>query len=240
MKTTYFPLFLTITLLLIGSTLMAQSFKQDAQKAQRQFTVPPKKTDDPTNLETWTKKQKKTWGKTKTGSEEMIVLEQKRTLEKTSGWGKDKSKQGEEVIELNKSEFKKLDPQTLKRRMNYFYDGSWNRLLTRAKEERKMIFVDVVTDWCRVCKQMEHETFADPKVKETMLNNNFLAYQLNAEKEVAVAKKYGVSSYPTFLFINPNGEEVDRIAGYLTMDGIIKQIQTHKLKAPNTRYTEFR
>ena len=39
--------------------------------------------------------------------------------------------------------------------------------------------------------------------------------KVNAEKDVALARKYGITGYPTIVLTKPDGSEIDRIPGYV-------------------------
>jgi len=92
--------------------------------------------------------------------------------------------------------------------------------------QKKMLFVDVYTDWCGWCKKMDKETFTDPKVIE-YINKNFYAVKLNAEdtertfnfngktyNEAQMAAAMRVRSYPNFVIIDPNLQNITHMPGY--------------------------
>lgn len=96
-----------------------------------------------------------------------------------------------------------------------FDHGSWKEVLTKAKQEDKLVFIDVYTSWCGPCKKMAAEVFPLKEVGD-VFNPNFLNYKIDAEKGegIEIAKKFGVKSYPTYLFVNGDGELVYRSGGY--------------------------
>lgn len=96
-----------------------------------------------------------------------------------------------------------------------FFEGSWQELLDAARKQRKLIFVDVYTDWCPPCKQMDKEIFPLKEVGDTY-NSMFLNYRLDAEKGegVAIAGKYSVKAYPTYLYLNAEGTLLHRAVGF--------------------------
>lgn len=51
--------------------------------------------------------------------------------------------------------------------------------------------------------------------------------RIDAEKGegVDLAKKYNVRGYPTTVFVNPEGEEIDRIVGYLPTDEFLQELK---------------
>jgi len=85
----------------------------------------------------------------------------------------------------------------------------------RAKEEKKLIFIDFYTVWCGPCKRMAAEVFKKPDVAE-LYNGRFVNYKLDAERGegIALAKKYEVSYYPSFVFIDAEGNLYNKSVGY--------------------------
>lgn len=81
-----------------------------------------------------------------------------------------------------------------------------------AAKSNKVIMIDFWTTWCTYCKQMDATTMKDKKVIEK--SKLLVPVKVNAEAEGnALAKKYGISSFPTFLFIDANGNEYGRTSG---------------------------
>ncbi|AYL94577.1 thioredoxin family protein [Mucilaginibacter celer] len=103
-----------------------------------------------------------------------------------------------------------------------FLGGSWKQLLATAQAKQLPIFVDVYTDWCGPCKRMEKEIFPLPEVGK-FYNNNFICYRLNAEKGEgpAIAKAFGISAYPTWLYLDPKGVLRSKRTDYMPVDEFI-------------------
>lgn len=95
-----------------------------------------------------------------------------------------------------------------------FSEDSWESILAKAKAENKIVFVDAYAVWCGPCKWMDANVFPDTKVG-AFYNSNFINAKIDMEKGegIALAKKYKVRAYPTFLFINGDGELVHRGVG---------------------------
>ncbi|RFM32793.1 thioredoxin domain-containing protein [Chitinophaga silvisoli] len=87
--------------------------------------------------------------------------------------------------------------------------------INMAKQQNKLLFIDMYTDWCGPCKMMEKEIFPLEKVGQ-LYNENFICCRINAEKTVGpdLVKKYEVEGYPTFLFITPEGDLIAKGIGY--------------------------
>jgi TolA-binding protein len=107
-------------------------------------------------------------------------------------------------------------------------DESYEKIVARAKQENKYVFVDFYATWCGPCKRMDEKTFTDAKVQDLL--NSMIAADWDAEKDpnIAVAKKYKVSAYPTLLVIGPDGNEVDRHLGYLDPAEFIQIIDGYR------------
>ncbi|WP_274475066.1 thioredoxin family protein [Mangrovimonas aestuarii] len=109
----------------------------------------------------------------------------------------------------------KSETDTLYKRGIDFHKGSWDEALELAKKEDKLIFLDIYATWCGPCKLMKRKTFSDKDVGE-FYNKNFINVSYNGEKKegAMLARKYGVRSYPSFLFIDKDGRLLGKSGGY--------------------------
>jgi tetratricopeptide (TPR) repeat protein len=96
-----------------------------------------------------------------------------------------------------------------------FYRGSLSEAMQKAKSENKVLMVDVLTEWCKWCVELDNKVYSNPTIYE-FANANQVNYKIDAEKGDGVdfAKKYKVMGYPTILFLDGSGNEIDRIYGY--------------------------
>jgi len=90
-----------------------------------------------------------------------------------------------------------------------FEKGNWEETIAKAKQEKKLIYLDIFTSWCGPCKMMAKKYFPDEKVAE-VYNRDFVNMSIDAEKGegITLAAKYHVSGYPTNLFIDPQNAEI--------------------------------
>ncbi|MFW2136047.1 thioredoxin family protein [Chryseobacterium sp. TY4] len=104
-----------------------------------------------------------------------------------------------------------------------FEDTDFKTILAKAKKEKKLIFMDAFAAWCGPCKMMEKNVFTDAKVAD-YYNKNFINARFDMEKGEGriLAQKYYVRSYPTFLFLNGDGEAVGQELGYIESSEFIK------------------
>lgn len=96
-----------------------------------------------------------------------------------------------------------------------FVEGkNFEQALAMAKEANKMLFVDCYTSWCGPCKMMATQVFTQ-KAAGDYFNKEFVSIKIDMEKGEGpqLSKRFGVRAYPTFLFIDKNGKEINRIVG---------------------------
>ncbi|OGC01165.1 hypothetical protein A2V82_13965 [candidate division KSB1 bacterium RBG_16_48_16] len=108
--------------------------------------------------------------------------------------------------------------------------SSFNAGLDRAKKENKYILIDFYTDWCHWCKVMDEKTFKD-KTVEKKLMDRFVTIRLNAEdakskvsyqnktlNNVELTRYFGINGFPSLAFLDPKGNPVTVIPGYIPAD----------------------
>lgn len=106
-----------------------------------------------------------------------------------------------------------------------FLEGTYAEALQVAKEAGKPLFVDCYTQWCGPCKQLAKTTFKDAQVGE-MFNSSFICLKLDMETPDGVAQKdkFGVSAYPTMVFVDPETEEViHKMVGFCGAQEFLKR-----------------
>lgn len=125
---------------------------------------------------------------------------------------------------------------TAQNREIQFKEADWNSQLISAKKENKIIFFDAYTSWCGPCKVMAKDVFTKDSVAD-MFNQTFLNVKYDMEKGEgpALKEKYEVKAYPTYLFINGDGEIVHKIVGSMSASEFIAE----SAKALNPESTSF-
>jgi len=104
--------------------------------------------------------------------------------------------------------------------------------LDEAKASNKIIVADVYTDWCGWCRRMDKDTYSKSDV-QAYLNQSFVPVRLNAEAATRVhyaggeysyrevAAGFGINSYPTTLFLAPDGKHLANAPGYLKAEDFL-------------------
>lgn len=101
--------------------------------------------------------------------------------------------------------------------------ATWEEVLAKAKEENKLIFVDVYATWCGPCKMMDKNVFTESSVAE-YYNETFINAKFDSDTEEggAVAQSFGVTALPTFLYVDGDGNLVSKTLGYQEADMFIE------------------
>jgi thioredoxin-related protein len=120
------------------------------------------------------------------------------------------------------------------------FAGPWIKSLPiaqkKAKDAKQLIFVDLFADWCGWCHRMEQEVF--PSATFQSATDNMVLLRLNTEdgaEGTTFARKFQITSLPTFLMITPEGTLAGIIKGYAPAADFAQSI-----KSMQTKYNDFR
>ena len=107
-----------------------------------------------------------------------------------------------------------LQAQEAKGGVDFVEGKTFAEALAMAKESGKMLFVDCYTSWCGPCRMMATKVFPQ-KVVGDYFNEKFVSIKIDMEKGEGpeLHKRFTVKAYPTFLFLDADGKEVNRIVG---------------------------
>jgi len=89
------------------------------------------------------------------------------------------------------------------------------------------VVIDFYADWCIPCKELDALTFSDPEVIE--LSKEFETYKADMTKSLSpevenIRERFKIVGVPTVLILNSDGEEVERITGFVNAKEFFKII----------------
>jgi thioredoxin-related protein len=97
--------------------------------------------------------------------------------------------------------------------------------IVQAKQTKKKVLIDVYTDWCGWCKKMDVTTYGDEGVAR-YLTDHYVTVKLDAESsqkvhyqgteytEQELAAAFGISGFPSTVFLQADGEPITVFPGY--------------------------
>ncbi|SAL46521.1 protein-disulfide reductase DsbD [Caballeronia humi] len=103
-----------------------------------------------------------------------------------------------------------------------------------VKSAARPAMLDFYAEWCVSCKEMEHLTFSDPRVKARLAQLNLLRADVTANNadDQALLKRFKLFGPPGIIFFDAQGNEMTRVIGYESPDKFLKSME--KLGAPTT------
>lgn len=123
------------------------------------------------------------------------------------------------------SEFKTLLAKYLNKETETLikFENSLPNALEEATEQQKPIMIDFFTNWCGWCKKLDRDTYNNSEVYQA--SKQFINVKINADKEKEITKKYKVTGYPTIVFLDSNGKEIDRVEGYIQPEELLAKLK---------------
>jgi len=114
-------------------------------------------------------------------------------------------------------------PSTNMKGTQFTVNPSYDIVLREAGKEKRPILLDFYTTWCGPCKWMDQDVF-EMEAVANLLNENFVNVKIDAEKGEGpgLTRKFEVNGYPSLVFLNSNGEVVERQLGMTTATKVME------------------
>ena len=92
---------------------------------------------------------------------------------------------------------------------------SYADALAKAKETGKVVVIDFFADWCGPCKAFDRDLAkAESGIAGALDVVIFTSIDAEKGEGIELAKKYGVTGYPTYTMMNAEGELIESWVGY--------------------------
>jgi tetratricopeptide (TPR) repeat protein len=115
------------------------------------------------------------------------------------------------------------EKQQIPDRINFITD--YDQAKTMAGESGKSMIIGFYTDWAPWCDSLDANTYSDSLVISLSSDNIFV--KIDADIDTALANQFGINGYPTVVITKPDGDEIDRIWGYLPPIEFYNQVQLY-------------
>lgn len=110
-----------------------------------------------------------------------------------------------------------------------WFQGSFDELLAKASETKRLAFLDLWADWCHYCKQMEKETLSDPGVAHELADVLCFSVDTGKEENAPIVERFNAhGEVPMLIFLEPDGELRDVFSGYKAPAEFIAEVRRIK------------
>lgn len=102
--------------------------------------------------------------------------------------------------------------------------------IEEAQKQDRPILVDVYSDWCAACFELDQNTWPDESIRD-YIQKNYIAIRIDMDKiRPDLAKRYQIIGYPTILVLNTEGREMKRALGYRGPQEMLQFINLNQVK----------
>jgi thioredoxin-like negative regulator of GroEL len=92
-----------------------------------------------------------------------------------------------------------------------------------AVEKNRPLVIDIGTEHCHFCKQLELRTFKDPAVV-ALLNERCIPLKIDADQHAKLAEALRVEYYPTLVFATPEGKILGYQQGFIEAAALYERL----------------
>ncbi len=100
---------------------------------------------------------------------------------------------------------------------NGFIEDDLKKALLAAKNKHQLVLIDFAARWCPGCVRYEKEIFRTSEFKK--ITKNFIKLKIDVDQfeNFALSEKYNILGIPTFVVLNADQIEVDRLMDFQTL-----------------------
>jgi len=99
------------------------------------------------------------------------------------------------------------------------WEETYPAAVKRAKAEKKLIMMDIWTEWCPPCQHLKKNVFPAPEAQAALAR--YVPLSALAQKQdgtpikegTALAERFRLEGFPTLIILDENGKELRRHVG---------------------------
>lgn len=113
------------------------------------------------------------------------------------------------------------------------WEHNYDTALEKAKKDKKLVMIDIYTDWCGWCKKLDKDVYSDKDV-QAKLAKDFIAVKLNPEKSSKnekISRGFGTRGFPHIVFTDADGKQLSDVGGYQPAETFLKTLEGVTKKA---------
>lgn len=110
----------------------------------------------------------------------------------------------------------------------------WSEGIFRAaKDQKRLVLLDLEARWCHWCHVMDEETYANPEVA-ALLKSDFIPVRVDQDARPDLSARYRDYGWPATIIFNSKGEELAKLSGFQSPEELIAVLKA-SLKDPTPR-----
>jgi thiol:disulfide interchange protein len=95
--------------------------------------------------------------------------------------------------------------------------------MEQVEKQEKPVLIDFTASWCGWSRKLESEVF--PTREVIALSQKFVCIRVDGDERPELVDRYVVDGYPTLLFLEHDGRELNRVSGYAPADEIVAEME---------------
>lgn len=114
-----------------------------------------------------------------------------------------------------------------------FFSGNYRDFSSTVQQQSLTPVLYFSANWCMPCQLMEESTFKDTALKK-FCEGTFLFYKVDVDESAGqeLKKKWNIKYLPTLMVLSSNGNEQDRVTGFLEVNKLMAYLQPYIKKEP--------
>lgn len=107
---------------------------------------------------------------------------------------------------------------------------NYDQALAKAAENNQPVLLAFKATWCGPCRQMDNQVFAKDAAAKAL--TGWVPVHVDIDQERKVASQYRISGVPTFVALSPDGKELARTSGSMSLQDFAQFLASAEAQSP--------